>query len=77
MRAVPCTDLLFPRDVLKSRRPDEHFALKARAASDLDIKVHLVDHLRHLSEWLWLRGYESNPENVYPPGFTDFAFLRP
>ncbi len=32
-------------------------------------------YLRHLPDGLWLRGYESGPENVYPPDFTDFAFL--
>lgn len=31
-------------------------------------------YLRHLDDGLWLRGYESGPENIYPPGFTDFVF---
>lgn len=32
-------------------------------------------YLRRLEDGLWLRGYESGPENIYPAGFTDFAFL--
>lgn len=34
-------------------------------------------YLRHLPDGLWLRGYESGPENVYRPDFTGFAFLQP
>lgn len=32
-------------------------------------------YLRHLDDGLWLRGYESGPENIYAPGFSDFVFL--
>ncbi len=32
-------------------------------------------YLRHLDDGLWLRGYESGPENVYAPDFSDFVFL--
>lgn len=31
-------------------------------------------YLRHLEDGLWLRAYESGPENIYPPDFTDFVF---
>jgi hypothetical protein len=41
---MSCTDLLLPRDVLKPRAPDEHFAPEAQAARDAGIDVHLVDH---------------------------------
>ncbi|NOX31031.1 MAG: hypothetical protein GXP35_13440 [Actinobacteria bacterium] len=34
-------------------------------------------YLRHLDDGLWLRGYESGPENLYPPDFTDFVFVLP
>ena len=30
-------------------------------------------YLRHLDDRLWLRGYESGPENIYPPDFTTFC----
>ncbi len=33
-------------------------------------------YLRHLDDGLWLRGYEAGPENLYPPDFTDFVFVR-
>ena len=33
-------------------------------------------YLRRLEDGLWLRGYESGPENIYPPGFTDFVFMH-
>ncbi|GIE75375.1 hypothetical protein Aph02nite_13250 [Actinoplanes philippinensis] len=36
--------LLVPSDVLRPRRPDEHFADEARAARDAGIEVALVDH---------------------------------
>ncbi len=32
-------------------------------------------YLRHLDATLWLRGYESGPENIYPADFTDFVFV--
>ncbi len=32
-------------------------------------------YLRRRPDGLWLRGYESGPENVYPADFTDWAFL--
>ena len=31
-------------------------------------------YLRRLADGLWLRGYESGPENIYAADFTDFAF---
>lgn len=31
-------------------------------------------YLRHLDDGLWLRGYEADPDNVYPPDFSDFVF---
>lgn len=31
-------------------------------------------YLRHLDDGLWLRGYESGPENLYQSDFTDFVF---
>lgn len=34
-------------------------------------------YLRKLDGRLWLRGYESGPENIYPPDFTDFVFSYP
>jgi hypothetical protein len=36
--------LLVPSDVLRPRRPDEHFADEARAARDAGLTVALVDH---------------------------------
>ncbi len=36
--------LLVPCDVLRPRRPDEHFAAEAQAARDLGVEVALVDH---------------------------------
>jgi ATP-grasp domain-containing protein len=36
--------LLVPADVLRPRRPDEHFADEARAARDAGLEVALVDH---------------------------------
>jgi hypothetical protein len=36
--------LLVPADVLKSRRPDEHFAAEASAAAEAGMTVSLVDH---------------------------------
>ncbi|MDI6097136.1 ATP-grasp domain-containing protein [Actinoplanes sp. NEAU-A12] len=36
--------LLVPSDVLRPRRPDEHFAEEARAARDAGIEVALIDH---------------------------------
>lgn len=39
-----CSDLLVPRDLLNSRRPDEHFGPEAEAAAALGLRVHLVDH---------------------------------
>ncbi|MEL6982136.1 MAG: hypothetical protein AAFO29_06905 [Actinomycetota bacterium] len=33
-------------------------------------------YLRHLDDGRWLRGYEAGPENIYPPDFTDFVFVR-
>ncbi len=33
-------------------------------------------YLRRLADGLWLRGYNSGPENIYRPDFTDFVFLR-
>ncbi|MEU4619276.1 ATP-grasp domain-containing protein [Actinoplanes sp. NPDC023801] len=36
--------LLVPSDVLRPRRPDEHFAEEARAARDAGVTVALVDH---------------------------------
>lgn len=36
--------LLVPRDVLRPRRPEEHFAAEARAAAELGVQVALVDH---------------------------------
>ncbi len=32
-------------------------------------------YLRRLDGDLWLRGYESGPENVYAPDFSRFAFI--
>lgn len=34
-------------------------------------------YLRRLNGELWLRGYESGPENIYQPDFSRFAFLIP
>lgn len=34
-------------------------------------------YLRRLDDGLWLRGYESGPENTYAPDFTDFVFSYP
>lgn len=34
-------------------------------------------YLRNLDGRLWLRGYESGPENIYPADFTDFVFVYP
>ena len=34
-------------------------------------------YLRRLDDGPWLRGYESGPENIYPPDFTKFVFLLP
>jgi hypothetical protein len=34
-------------------------------------------YLRRLDDGLWLRGYESGPENVYPPDFSEFVFVQP
>ena len=31
-------------------------------------------YLRHLDDGLWLRGYESGPENIYAADFSDFVF---
>ena len=39
-----CSDLLIPRDPLKARQPDEHWAPEAQAATSLGLRVHLVDH---------------------------------
>ncbi|GAA0469703.1 ATP-grasp domain-containing protein [Actinoplanes capillaceus] len=36
--------LLLPADVLRPRRPDEHFAGEARAAREAGIEVALIDH---------------------------------
>jgi hypothetical protein len=33
-------------------------------------------YLRRLADGLWLRGYESGPDNVYPPDFSEFVFLH-
>lgn len=34
-------------------------------------------YLRRLEDGLWLRGYESGPENLYASGFSDFVFVYP
>ncbi len=34
-------------------------------------------YLRQLKDGLWLRGYESGPENIYAVDFTDFVFSYP
>lgn len=34
-------------------------------------------YLRRREDGLWLRGYESGPENIYPPDLTDFVFMYP
>ncbi len=36
--------LLFPRDVLRPNRPDDHFSAEADAARSLDIDIGLIDH---------------------------------
>jgi hypothetical protein len=32
-------------------------------------------YLRSLPGGVWLRGYDAGPENIYQPGFTNFAFM--
>lgn len=34
-------------------------------------------YLRRFDDRLWLRGYNSGPDNLYPPDFSSFAFLYP
>ncbi len=43
-RHYPSVMLLFPADVLRPRRPDEHFADEARAARAAGLDLALVDH---------------------------------
>lgn len=33
-------------------------------------------YLRHRDDGLWLRGYRADDDYVYPPAFTDFAFVE-
>lgn len=74
----PCPLELAPHLRLDYRdQPEGPYLTVASAERSPDPDTPNGFYIRHLDGELWLRGYESGPENAYAPDFSRFVFLHP
>lgn len=57
-------------------QPEGPYLTVASADRTADPETPNGFYLRHLDGELWLRGYESGPENIYAPDFSRFVFVQ-
>lgn len=71
----PCPLEVAPHFRLKYLdQPEGPYLTIASPAPPPDAETPNGFYLRHLSDGLWLRGYESGPENIWQPDFSSFVF---